>query len=110
MNKALFEWEPPAWIPLDAWNEFVKMRKSKGARNKWTDLARDRAIEKLDAMRQKGVDLKEVLLTCAEFGWVGVEWGEAELGRRVAHSRREGMAGAPSRQFQALQALQGAKR
>lgn len=109
----LFPWSPPSWIPIQAWEAFVAMRKGKGARNKWTDLARDRAIQKLEAMHQRGVDIAEVLLTCAEFGWVGVEWGEEELARRgtraVALSRRDG-AEQPSRQMRALQALQGAKR
>lgn len=109
----LFPWTLPSWLPAEAWQAFVTMRKAKGARNKWTNLARDRAIQRLDAMHQLGTDIAEVLLICAEFGWVGVEWGADELARRgtraVALSRREG-SGPPSRQMLALRALQGAKR
>ena len=112
MNE-LFPWSPPAWVPIQAWEAFVSMRKSKGARNKWTPLARDRAIQKLDDMRQRQVDIAEVLLTCAEFGWVGVEWGEDEVAKRSARavslSRRDG-AEPPSRQMRALQSLSGGKR
>lgn len=105
----LFEWEPPAWVPAAAWDAFVAMRKKKGSRAPWTDVARDRCISKLDDMRQRGVDISEVLLTCVEMGWSGVEWGEAELARKPALSlsRRDEQ---PSRQMRALQSLSGGRR
>lgn len=110
MNSPLIEWAPPAPIPQDAWDAFVQMRKSKGKRNAWSELARDRAVMKLMDMAKRGVDIREVLLTCAEFGWVGVEWGEAHVARQgVAASPREGQAAA-SRTGAGLAALQGLKR
>lgn len=100
----LFEWSPPSWIPDQPWQHFVEMRQKKKARNPWTDLARDRAVAKLDEMRRRGVDIAEVLLTCAEFGWVGVEWGEAEVAKRA---RRSGHV--ESAHLRALRTLQEAK-
>lgn len=89
----LFAWTPPPFIPSDAWSAFVAMRCRGGRKKDWTELARDRAVKKLAAMRERGVDLAEVLLTCAEFGWVGVEWGEAHILKQarevVLHSRRD---------------------
>lgn len=108
----LFEWTPPPWMPAQAWQAFVAMRLAKGKRNPWSELARDRAVKDLDAMRQRGIDIAEVLLICAEFGWVGVQWGENELAKRtssMAQSRRGG--GQPmSRQAQALAKMEGMKR
>lgn len=104
----LFKLEPPPWIPIREWEAFVEMRKRKGKRNDWTELSRDRAIKLLDDMRQRGVDIAEVLLICADFGWVGVEWGEREISKRSAHHSQRGDA--PSKQLRALQSLQGAKR
>lgn len=108
----LFEWSPPQWMPAEAWQAFVSMRKLKGKRNPWTDLSRDRAVRDLDAMRQRGIDIAEVLLICAEFGWVGVQWGENELAKRtaaMAQSRR-GDGRPMSRQAQALAQMEGMKR
>ncbi|CAB4159347.1 hypothetical protein UFOVP707_83 [uncultured Caudovirales phage] len=108
--NSLIEWAPPHPIPQDAWDAFVAMRKSKGKRNTWSELARDRAVAKLLDMAKRGVDVREVLLTCAEFGWVGVEWGEAHVARQaVATSPREGQA-PTSRAGAGLAALQGMKR
>lgn len=105
----LFPWSPPAWVPTEAWDAFVAMRKKKGSRAPWTDVARDRCIAKLDDMRKRGVDISEVLLTCVEMGWSGVEWGEAELARKpvLAHSRRDEQ---PSRQMRALESLSRGRR
>ena len=75
MNQ-LFEWAPPAFIPPEPWAAFVAMRNRGGRKKDWTDVARDRAVKKLQGMHERGTDLSEVLMTCAEFGWVGVEWGE----------------------------------
>lgn len=100
----LFLWTLPNWIPAEPWQHFVAMRLKKKSRNPWTDLARDRAIEKLAKMRDRGVDIAEVLLTCAEFGWVGVEWGEEHLAKR----QRSRPAG-ESRHLQALRHLQEGK-
>lgn len=108
----LFKWEPPAWVPVTAWDCFVAMRKLKarGNKNPWTDLARDRAIDALADMHKRGVDIAEVLLICAEYGWVGVQWGERELVKRspMLHSQRANLA--PSRQAQALHDLERMKR
>lgn len=91
MNQ-LFEWAPPAFIPPEPWAAFVAMRTRGGRKKDWTDVARDRAVKKLQGMHERGTDLSEVLMTCAEFGWVGVEWGEDHVikqASRIAHSRRE---------------------
>ena len=91
MNQ-LFEWAPPAFIPPEPWAAFVAMRTRGGRKKDWTERARDRAVSKLKAMHERGIDIGEVLLTCEEFGWVGVEWGEDHVikqASRIAHSRRE---------------------
>lgn len=110
MSEQLFKWVPPPCIPTDAWEAFVAMRKKKGSRAPWSDVARDRAIAKLVDMHRRGIDINEVLLTCVEFGWSGVEWGENELARRptAQHSHR---GDAPlSRQAQGLANLERMKR
>lgn len=121
----LFEWEPPAFIDREAWAAFVAMRQSKPVAKKYpfTDLARNRAVEKLADMHRRGIDTREVLLTCAEFCWAGVEWGEnhvveqaqrRERAVQVAMRQRppvlnDGPLVPTSRQGQALLALQGMK-
>ncbi len=117
MNQ-LFEWTPPSFIPAEPWAAFVAMRNRGGRKKDWTERARDRAVSKLKAMHERGVDIGEVLLTCEEFGWVGVEWGEDHVLKqavRMAHSRREmTSANQPftptSKQGNALAALQRMKR
>lgn len=91
----LFEWFPPSFIPIDAWNAFVENRHHIAKVKKvcrWTDVARDRAVIKLTRLHQEGVDVREVLLTAAEFGWQDVDNAADHVRKsasRIAHSKRE---------------------
>lgn len=110
--STLFKWEPPAFIPPEAWAGFVEMRKKKGSRTPFTERARDLAVQQLTDMHQRGIDVGKVLDICTEMGWSGVHYGEQELSRRQpqlapALSRR---GDPPSRQAQALANLQEMKR
>lgn len=109
----LFPWEPPAFIPRDAWDAFVEMRKAKGSRAPWTKGARDRAVHLLKQMDDLGDPVGDVLWKCVEHGWSGVDWGLNEVRKSAiaaapVMSRRDNIA--PSKTMQGLMALQGGKR
>lgn len=111
----LFQWEPPSFIPRDAWDAFVEMRKAKGSRAPWTKGARDIAVRNLKAMDDQGEPIGDVLWKCVEHGWSGVEWGLREVKRSTSMvapevMRRPIQQVAPSRTMQGLMALQGGKR
>lgn len=57
----------PDWIPLDAWDGWIDMRKQ--LKKPLTERAKVRAINKLDAMRQAGQDISEVLDRSTMSGW-----------------------------------------
>lgn len=99
----LFPWEPPSWVPINAWNAYVDNRLhiqkvKKTAR--WTDLARDRAIKHLDDLRKEGLDIEEVLLTAAEHGWQDVlnaaDHVRKHAARGLLHSRRTAEPAGPT--------------
>lgn len=62
--------EIPEWLPDEQWGEFIEHRKQIKA--KLTPLAKKKMINKLDALRQEGDDLKAVLDQSIANGWKGV--------------------------------------
>ena len=56
----------------EAWAAFVDMRKAKGKRAPFTDLARKRILFELRRMQADGQDIDEVLWTSVTNGWSGV--------------------------------------
>jgi hypothetical protein len=57
----------PDWLPIDAWNGWLEMRKQR--KKPLTDRAASRAINKLEAMRDAGQDITEVLDRSTMNGW-----------------------------------------
>jgi hypothetical protein len=57
----------PDWMPLDAWQGWLEMRKQR--KKPLTDRAATRAINKLEAMRDAGQDVAEVLDRSTMNGW-----------------------------------------
>ena len=57
----------PNWLPIDAWNGWLEMRKQR--KKPLTDRAASRAINKLEAMRDAGQDITEVLDRSTMNGW-----------------------------------------
>jgi hypothetical protein len=62
--------EPPEWVPRDAWECFVKFRKRGKA--PWTDDAADLTVRELAKLRDGGQDLAAVLNQSVQRGWTGV--------------------------------------
>lgn len=60
----------PDWLPMDAWNGWVEMRKQR--KRQLTDRATARAINKLDAIRAKGHDIAELLDRSTINGWLDI--------------------------------------
>lgn len=60
----------PDWIPVDAWNGYIDMRKKK--RKEPTDYARDLVIAELGKLLAAGQDLKAVLDNSTKNGWTDV--------------------------------------
>jgi len=56
----------------EAWAAFVDMRKAKGKRAPFTDLARKRILFELRRMQADGQDADEILWTSVTNGWSGV--------------------------------------
>ena len=59
--------ELPDWLPVEAWNGWIDMRKQR--KKPLTDRAASRAINKLEAMRDAGQDITEVLDRSTMNGW-----------------------------------------
>lgn len=60
----------PDWLPMDAWNGWVEMRKQR--KRPLTDRATSRAINKLDAIRAKGHDIEDLLDRSTINGWLDI--------------------------------------
>lgn len=62
----------PSWMPKDAWDDFVAMRKAMGASGKLTDRAKELIFLKLSDLKQDGQDLTAVLEQSVLNNWRGV--------------------------------------
>lgn len=60
----------PDWVPVDAWNDFVAMRKA--SRNPMAEAAMRLAVAKLDELRAQGNDPKAVLDQSTLRSWRGL--------------------------------------
>lgn len=60
----------PDWMPLEAWEEFLKMRRR--IKRSPTEHAKDLIIRKLDGFRQKGQDVKAILEKSITSSWQDV--------------------------------------
>lgn len=60
----------PDWLPLDAWNGWIEMRKAR--KKPLTERAMQRALNKLDDMRQAGQDIAEVLDRSTMNNWLDI--------------------------------------
>jgi hypothetical protein len=60
----------PDWLPMDAWQGWVEMRKQR--KRPLTDRATARAINKLDVIRAKGHDIAELLDRSTINGWLDI--------------------------------------
>lgn len=69
-SKKKKEIDLPDWLPLQAWQDFIDMRKSIKAPLK--DNAQKLAIAKLDKFREKGDDPEEVLNESTMNSWKGL--------------------------------------
>lgn len=82
---------PPDWMPIDAWDGWLEMRKAR--KKPLTERAMARAINKLDAMRQAGQDIAEVLDRSTINGWTDVyEIKEQKNGKRVNAQSADGLS------------------
>lgn len=66
------EFKLPAFIPADAWEAFVEMRKAKGKRAPFTDKACERMIKRLGELDAQGHDIEEALWQSVRNGWSDV--------------------------------------
>lgn len=57
---------------LEAWQAFEEMRRAKGKRAPYTDLARKRIMFELRRFQADGQDIEEILWTSVTNGWSGV--------------------------------------
>lgn len=60
----------PDWLPLDAWDGWLEMRRAK--KKPMTGRAMHRALNKLEAMREAGQDIAEVLDRSTMNGWTDI--------------------------------------
>jgi hypothetical protein len=60
----------PDWMPLEAWQGWVEMRKQR--KRPLTERATARAINKLDAIRAKGHDIEDLLDRSTINGWLDI--------------------------------------
>lgn len=80
---------PPDWMPIDAWDGWLEMRKAR--KKPLTERAMARAINKLDAMRQAGQDIAEVLDRSTLNGWTDVYEIKEQKNGKFAE-RKDGVA------------------
>lgn len=62
----------PDWLDKEAWTAFVDMRKAKGKRAPFTELAKKRLLFELDLLRAKGHPSGPVLWQSVVSGWSSV--------------------------------------
>jgi hypothetical protein len=74
----------PDWIPQEAWNEFVAMRKKK--KKPLTEYATKLAIKKLEGFRSQGQNVEDILNNSIFHEWEGLF---AVAPPRSSHSKPE---------------------
>lgn len=62
----------PDWIPLEAWEEYLSMRKKMGKKHAATDYAQKLLIKRLDEFRNQGMSVQGILEQSIMRSWVGV--------------------------------------
>jgi hypothetical protein len=60
----------PLWLPIDAWQGWVEMRKQR--KRPLTDRAKARALTKLEALHSAGHDINELLDRSTINGWLDI--------------------------------------
>jgi hypothetical protein len=70
LNTKCIKGALPDWLPMDAWNGWVAMRKQR--KRPLTDRATAMAINKLDAIRNKGHDIEDLLDRSTINGWLDI--------------------------------------
>ncbi len=60
----------PVWLPIDAWQGWVEMRKQR--KRPLTDRAKARALNKLEALHLAGHDINELLDRSTINGWLDI--------------------------------------
>lgn len=64
--------ELPDWMPVDAWDEFVAMRRAKGSRNPFTIGAAKGIVAELAKLKTEGHDPGDCLRQSVRNGWSDV--------------------------------------
>ncbi len=78
----------PDWLPLDAWDGWLEMRRAK--KKPMTGRAMHRALNKLEAMREAGQDIGEVLDRSTLNGWTDLyEIKGGNIGTK--HTKQDGV-------------------
>lgn len=91
--------EIPSWVPVDAWNGFVQMRKA--IRKPLTDRAVTTIIGKLERFRATGHDPGAVLDNSTENSWAGI-FEPRKPGNGNSTSKSTGTATAAQRAIASL--------
>ena len=84
------EFSPPEWVPREAWNEWLMVRKKKRA--PLTEYALKLAVKHLDELRRKGYTPQAVLDNCILQGWQGI-WPPRDGEKKIAEAQ---IGGGPS--------------
>ena len=69
----------PEWMPIEAWNGYVEMRKA--IKKPMTDNAKKLAISKLQGFHEKGFDIKGILEKSTFHNWQGLYGHDDDGGR-----------------------------
>jgi hypothetical protein len=70
LNTKFIKEPLPDWMPIDAWQGWVEMRKQR--KRPLTDRAKTRAINKLEALQASGHDIAELLDRSTINGWLDI--------------------------------------
>lgn len=62
----------PDWLPKDAWDAYIAMRKSMGKKYVATEYAQKLLIKKLEGWRNEGQDVEEIINQSIERSWTGL--------------------------------------
>ena len=86
-NKKEKDFVLPDWVPIDAWNGYMEVRK----KNKYplTTRAMNLLIGKLEKFRAKGYDIEAIIDESTTRGWSSVFAGDDDSGKKTNKSRRQ---------------------